>query len=472
MTEIVQNNNSMKIDLLEVGNSGTALSESNSFFNSLLGEVDVNGEEDMQNSNTSDKEKLHADGNILEILNLLKESELNLNEETLNEIKTHLKDLFEKITLDIEVQKNLKPEQKNGLEDKNFLHLMKFLKELKGLINRQQNNKHINQELDLTLDKVRTKLNEQIKNNLATKTSHKNTTNNNSNIRPHNQLETISDNKQTFFSKDVSIVMDKNSMELGGDQPKKIIFGDSKNTDLKTGADKKFSSKPETLNTSLQQGNKLGQFNDMKNSQFEKNVDPSNVNSTQGAVTKELNLENTQVRQAMTLTNKIDVASSLDTSNAQKPSVFSQENKDKLLQNLNMFSKTWGNKLIEKIEKSIVDGIEQLEIALTPKSLGRLNVTINLNDTVAKINIVAESAGAALLLGDAEYKLSQMMEASGLKLASLQTLTQHFGSNQKGKEHSHKLASTVKKSSIEDNSKSPETNNNRDSESEGLNLIA
>ena len=163
MTEIVQNNNSMKIDLLEVGNSGTVLSESNSFFNSLLGEVDVTGEEDMQNSDTSDKEKLHADGNILEILNLLKESELNLNEETLNEIKTHLKDLFEKITLDIEVQKNLNPEQKNGLEDKNFLHLMKFLKELKGLINRQQNNKHLNQELELTLDKVRTKLNEQIK---------------------------------------------------------------------------------------------------------------------------------------------------------------------------------------------------------------------------------------------------------------------------------------------------------------------
>lgn len=472
MTEIVQNNNSMKIDLLEVSNSGTALSENNSFFNSLLGEVDVTGGEDMQNSDISDREKPHADGNILEILNLLQESELNLNEDTLNEIKTHLKDLFEKIALDIEAQKNLNPQQKNGLEDKKFLHLMKFLKELKGLINRQQNNKHINQELDLTLDKVRTKLNEQIKNNVATKTSHKNTTNNNSNIRPHNQLDTISDNKQTFSGKDVSVVMDRTSMQLGGDQQKKIIFGESKNTDLKVGVDKKLSLKSKSSNTSLQHVNKLGQSNDMKNSQFEKNIDPSNLNSTQGAVAKDLNSDNTSVRQAMTLTNKIDVASTLDSSNAQKPSVFSQENKDRLLQNLNMFSKTWGNKLIQRIEKSIVDGIEQLEIALTPKSLGRLNVTINLNDTVAKINIVAESAGAALLLGDAEYKLSQMMEASGLKLASLQTLTQHFGSNQKGKEHSHKLASTVKKSSIEDSSKSPETNKNRDSESEGLNLIA
>ena len=32
-----------------------------------------------------------------------------------------------------------------------------------------------------------------------------------------------------------------------------------------------------------------------------------------------------------------------------------------------MLSRNWGNKLIDKIEKSIVDGIEQLEISLTPK---------------------------------------------------------------------------------------------------------
>ena len=67
-----------------------------------------------------------------------------------------------------------------------------------------------------------------------------------------------------------------------------------------------------------------------------------------------------------------------------------------------MLSKGWGNNLIESIEKSIQDGMEQIEIQLTPKSLGRLNVTININDTIAKINIIAESANAAALLGDAE----------------------------------------------------------------------
>ncbi|GIR95703.1 MAG: hypothetical protein CM15mP98_06730 [Paracoccaceae bacterium] len=63
----------------------------------------------------------------------------------------------------------------------------------------------------------------------------------------------------------------------------------------------------------------------------------------------------------------MDTAPNLDSANVQKPLTFGQENNDKLLQTLNMLSKTWGNKLIEKIEKSIVDGIEKLEISLTPK---------------------------------------------------------------------------------------------------------
>ena len=104
--------------------------------------------------------------------------------------------------------------------------------------------------------------------------------------------------------------------------------------------------------------------------------------------------------------------------------------------------------------------------------MGRLNVIINISDTITKINIIAESANAAALLGDAESKLSQMMEGSGLKLASLQTQTNQFGGNHKGKDHSPKLASTAKKAKIEDSSKPIENINKLKSENEGLNLIA
>ena len=37
-----------------------------------------------------------------------------------------------------------------------------------------------------------------------------------------------------------------------------------------------------------------------------------------------------------------------------------------------MLSKSWGEKLIEKIEKSIVDGIEKIELSLSPKVLENL----------------------------------------------------------------------------------------------------
>ena len=78
--------------------------------------------------------------------------------------------------------------------------------------------------------------------------------------------------------------------------------------------------------------------------------------------------------------NKLDNISNFETLSNQKSSHFNHENNDRLLHTLNMLSKSWGNNLIEKVEKSIADGIEQLEILLTPKSLGRLNVTINIHD--------------------------------------------------------------------------------------------
>ena len=54
-------------------------------------------------------------------------------------------------------------------------------------------------------------------------------------------------------------------------------------------------------------------------------------------------------------------------------------------------------------------------------------------------------------MAESEAKLSQMMEAlNGLKLASLQTLTQQFGQNKKGKEHSQKLTLSNKKDKMDE----------------------
>ena len=56
MTEIVQNNNGMKFDLLEPGNSETGISGSEGLFNSLLGSVDTHSENDLQECNKLENE--------------------------------------------------------------------------------------------------------------------------------------------------------------------------------------------------------------------------------------------------------------------------------------------------------------------------------------------------------------------------------------------------------------------------------
>lgn len=472
MTEIVQNNNSMKFDLLETGNGGTGISGSDGFFNSLLGNVDANSEDDLQEYEAFENEDKIADHNVFEILTLLQESELNLSKDTVNDIKEKLKDLFQKIDLNVEAHENLHLEQASSFGNEKFLYLMKFLEELKSLIINREQNKNINQDLDLILDKVREKLNEQIKTTLTAKTLQKDSNKNILKIKAHDPLDTSSSGDQSSYGKDISNRLDKSSKELRDIQTKKINFGNLKNNGLKADAEKKYSAKHKSLNISQHQDNRISQIQGTGNSNVEKSMDILNQNLINGTQLKELNFEPSSVRQPITLTNKLDTLPNLDSANVQKPLTFGQENNDKLLHTLNMLSKTWGAKLIEKIEKSIVDGIEKLEISLTPKSLGRLNIIINMHETVAKINIIAESAGAAVLLSEAEHKLSQMMEASGLKLASLQTQNQQDGQNQKEKEQDQKLASTIKKSSIDDNSKSSEAIGKTDSESEGLNVIA
>ena len=88
---------------------------------------------------------------------------------------------------------------------------------------------------------------------------------------------------------------------------------------------------------------------------------------------------------------------------------------------LNMLDKTWGNNLLNKIEKIMKNGQESLEISLKPKNLGKMKITLSLTNDAAKINIITENSSVALLLSEAESKLSQMLENTGLKLSNFST---------------------------------------------------
>ena len=131
MTEIVQNNNSMKFDLLETGNSSSSGPDSDNLFNNLLGSVDIENTDDEQDNQMSVDEELDADKNIQEILSVLSEGNLKLDEDTIKDIKIRLKHLFEMIEFNVGTEANVTPEQAHGFVNENFLH-HKFLKELKG----------------------------------------------------------------------------------------------------------------------------------------------------------------------------------------------------------------------------------------------------------------------------------------------------------------------------------------------------
>ena len=115
MTEIVQNNNSMKFDLLETGNSSSSGPDSDNLFNNLLGNVDIENTDREQDNQMSVDEELHADKNINEILSVLSEGNLKLDEETIKEIIIRLKHLFVMIELNVGKESNIDPEQAHGL---------------------------------------------------------------------------------------------------------------------------------------------------------------------------------------------------------------------------------------------------------------------------------------------------------------------------------------------------------------------
>ena len=472
MTEIVKNNSSMAFDLLETGNGGANSTEAKDGFTALFGGIGTESNAESKNFEVIPDEGENAEMDILAITNMLTASDLNLSNDILEEIKVRLKVLFEQIAVEGINLANSNTEEINRLGNEHFVHIMAFLEELESLIKLEKNGKDITPQLDAILNRIRIKLNEQVNATIEKKVTSQNISKVDGKIVSKDQKIDTEKKGPGVHIKRTSSLIETTLDDTDRLKPKNSDLDNLKKTAVKFDARKTLSSKHEHLNVSESSEKKVDLSIDIGKKVSELKMDSLSQNSTNTTLVKDLNPESNLVRSPLPLTNKLDNISNFETLSNQKSPHFNHENNDRLLHTLNMLSKSWGNNLIEKVEKSIADGIEQLEILLTPKSLGRLNVIININDTIAKINIIAESASAAALLGDAEAKLSQMMEVSGLKLASLQTQTNQFGGNHKGKEQADKLASVAKKAKIKESSKPTENINKIQSVNEGLNLIA
>ena len=472
MTEIVNNSNGMAFDLLETGNSASATS-GNGEFNSFFSDVDNGENSELQAGKEKDRKLSTLEETTSEIINILKNSELNIDSNILTDIALRLRSFFDTFnTVETEGDTQNTNIQNNG-GNENFLQLMRFLDKIKSILNLNANaDQSRNQEINSVLDQITRKLNEQIKDHIKRTSSF---TNSDKNAILNNQGKSVARNS-VVPPNEANVVKSSNlnftELSIKNSNAKAPDNAEMLQAALR--ADRiKSTTKPKPLGKVFDSEKHSDATNNGPNKLLETKGELTSLQgSNNGTIGKDLATESNLVKQSIGSNGKMETNNTSSQGNIARAPISNNQTTNGLLDDLNMLSKSWGEKLIEKIEKSIVDGMEKIEISLSPKSLGKLSVIINMQDTVAKINIIAESSSVAALLGEAEAKLSQMMEATGLKLASLQTLTQQFGQNKKGKEQAQKLAMTKKKDSISDAEQVGEKINKEESYKEGLNLIA
>ena len=83
---------------------------------------------------------------------------------------------------------------------------------------------------------------------------------------------------------------------------------------------------------------------------------------------------------------------------------------------LDMQEDNWSEMLVRRIDREFRGGGRGLEIEMSPRHLGRLHITLAQQQETTHIHMRTENSAAAQMLVDAEVRLAQMLENSGLKL--------------------------------------------------------
>ena len=83
---------------------------------------------------------------------------------------------------------------------------------------------------------------------------------------------------------------------------------------------------------------------------------------------------------------------------------------------LDMTDRRWANNLVARLQKAHSSNINELELILTPKSLGKMKIKISLSGNAALVNIKTDNSSAASLVLEQENKLNGMFKQVGLEL--------------------------------------------------------
>ena len=93
----------------------------------------------------------------------------------------------------------------------------------------------------------------------------------------------------------------------------------------------------------------------------------------------------------------------------------------------------WTEMLLQRVEKGLAGGKDKIDFHLNPRNLGKLRVSLVVQNDRTNVHIQTETSAAAQMLSDAEARLAQMMEASGLKFGNLTSQhSQNFAGQNSG----------------------------------------
>ena len=104
-----------------------------------------------------------------------------------------------------------------------------------------------------------------------------------------------------------------------------------------------------------------------------------------------------------------------------------------MLQTLDMAKANWNEMLLQRVQKGLAGGKDQLDFQLNPRNLGKMQISLVMQNDRTNIHIQTETSAAAAMLSDAEGRLAQMLDAAGLRLGNLiSAQSQGFGGNSFG----------------------------------------
>ena len=123
MTEIVNNNNGMAFDLLETGNSAN-VNLGDRKFNSFFSDIDKNKNSGFEAEEIISNEHPFLDDTMDEIINIIKDSGLNIGKDVLSDIAAQLKNFFA-IFNSVETNNiNFNTSNHSHSDNSDFLHLI------------------------------------------------------------------------------------------------------------------------------------------------------------------------------------------------------------------------------------------------------------------------------------------------------------------------------------------------------------